>query len=108
MTVDEDTVNNYQGYHQEGLGKISNNTIVLGRTDRGVIDDQFRYPWDGYVVSSVQGGTALTLVYFDSEAYPTVNEVARWTLVLTGRNCPSPKRSYSTALPPGHGNLPTS
>ena len=100
MTVDEDTVNAYQGYHQEGLGKISNNTIVLGRTDRGVIDDQFRYPWDGYVVSSVQGGTALTLVYFDSEAYPTVNEVARWTLVFDGKELPFAKAELQHSTTP--------
>ena len=100
MTVDEDTTNAYEGYHREGLGKITNNTIVSTRTDRGLIINEFRYPWDGYVVSSVQGGTALTLVYFDSEAYPTVDEVAGWKLVFDGKELPFAKAELQ------HSNTP--
>ena len=65
-------------------GKLSNDTIVDGRTDRGVIDDEFRYPWSGYSITGLTGiGTALRL-QFDPASYPSANELGGWTLTLGG------------------------
>ena len=72
------------GYFHESYGKITNDTIVDGRTDRGVIDDQFRYPWSGYVIESlVQDSSSMDLRFLTND-YPTAAEVAGWTLSLGG------------------------
>ena len=73
------------GYYNEAYGKITNNLIVLGRTDRGVIDDQFRYPWTGYEIAWLNK-TANNRVQlgFSSGSYPSADEAAEWTLTLGG------------------------
>ena len=89
MTVEQHpSQTTYFGRHGDDYGKITNDTIVDGRTDRGVIDDQFRYPWSGYkIVALVELGTFLQ-VEFDSASYPSADELAGWTLVLGGKELP--------------------
>ena len=85
MTVEENPNRATRfGYFHESYGKITNDTIVDGRTDRGVIDDQFRYPWSGYVIESlVQDSSSMDLRFLTND-YPTAAEVAGWTLSLGG------------------------
>ena len=73
------------GYYNEAYGKITNNIIVNGRTDRGVVDDQFRYPWSGYEIAWLNK-TANNRVQlgFSSGSYPSADEAAEWTLTLGG------------------------
>ena len=72
------------GYSNESYGKLTNNIIVNGRTDRGVVDDQFRYPWNGYVIDVlVEVGNELQ-IEFDPASYPSADELAGWTLTLGG------------------------
>ena len=89
MTVEQHpSQTTYFGRHGDDYGKITNDTIVDGRTDRGVIDDQFRYPWSGYkIVALVELGTFLQ-VEFDSASSPSADELAGWTLVLGGKELP--------------------
>ncbi len=70
------------GFFSELYGKLTNNLIVNGRTDRGVVDDQFRYPWSGYEIKGLYaiGQTGFFLEFY-SNSYPTADEVAGWTLV---------------------------
>ena len=81
-------------------GKLSADTIVLGRTDRGVIDDKFRYPWNGYEILTLTHGTTDTDLSFDSQSYPSADEVAGWTLVVDGKELP-----FAGATNP-HASLP--
>ena len=89
MTVEQHpSQTTYFGRHGDDYGKITNDTIVDGRTDRGVIDDQLRYPWSGYkIVALVELGTFLQ-VEFDSASSPSADELAGWTLVLGGKELP--------------------
>ena len=89
MTVEQHpSQTTYFGRHGDDYGKITNDTIVDGRTDRGVIDDQFRYPWSEYkIVALVELGTFLQ-VEFDSASPPSADELAGWTLVLGGKELP--------------------
>ena len=76
------------GYSNGSYGTITNNLIVNGRTDRGVIDDEFRYPWSGYVIDSLAQDSSSTDLKFVSGSHPSADEVAGWTLVLDGKELP--------------------
>ena len=76
------------GYSNESYGKLTNNIIVNGRTDRGVVDDQFRYPWSGFEIIRLNNPSIFTDLVFDSDSYPSADEVAGWTLVLDGKELP--------------------
>ena len=76
------------GYSNESYGKLTNNIIVNGRTDRGVVDDQFRYPWSGFEIIRLNNPSVFTDLVFDSDSYPSTQEVAGWTLVLDGKELP--------------------
>ena len=82
------TVLTRYGYSNESYGTITNNIIVNGRTDRGVVDDQFRYPWSGYVIDSLAQDSSSTDLKFVSGSHPSADEVAGWTLVLDGKELP--------------------
>ena len=89
------------GFFSELYGKLTNNLIVNGRTDRGVVDDQFRYPWSGYEIKGLYaiGQTGFFLEFY-SNSYPTADEVAGWTLVLPGgKELPFPDAPVHNALP---------
>ena len=89
------------GFFSELYGKLTNNLIVNGRTDRGVVDDQFRYPWSGYEIKGLYaiGQTGFFLEFY-SNSYPTADEVAGWTLVLPGgKELPFPDAPLHNALP---------
>ena len=89
------------GFFSELYGKLTNNLIVNGRTDRGVVDDQFRYPWSGYEIKGLYaiGQTGFFLEFY-SNSYPTADEVAGWTLVLpSGKELPFPDAPVHNALP---------
>ena len=76
------------GYSNESYGKLTNNIIVNGRTDRGVVDDQFRYPWSGFEIIRLNNPSVFTDLVFDSDSYPGTQEVTGWTLVLDGKELP--------------------
>ena len=82
------TVLTRYGYSNESYGTITNNIIVNGRTDRGVVDDQFRYPWSGFEIIRLNNPSVFTDLVFDSDSYPSTQEVAGWTLVLDGKELP--------------------
>ena len=89
------------GFFSELYGKLTNNLIVDGRTDRGVIDDEFRYPWSGYEIKGLYaiGQTGFFLEFY-SDSYPTADEVAGWTLVLRGgKELPFPNAPVHNATP---------
>ena len=89
------------GFFSELYGKLTNNIIVNGRTDRGVVDDQFRYPWSGYEIKGLYaiGQTGFFLEFY-SDSYPTADEVAGWTLVLPGgKELPFPNAPVHNAIP---------
>ena len=89
------------GFFSELYGKLTNNLIVNGRTDRGVVDDQFRYPWSGYEIKGLYaiGQTGFFLEFY-SNSYPTADEVAGWTLVLPGgKELPFPDAPVHNAIP---------
>ena len=89
------------GYEKANdTGKLSADTIVLERTVRGVIDDKFRYPWNGYEILTLTHGATDTDLSFDSDSYPSADEVAGWTLVVDGKELP-----FAGATNP-HVNLP--
>ena len=89
MTAEQHpTVLTRYGYSNESYGKLTNNIIVNGRTDRGVVDDQFRYPWSGFEIIRLNNPASSTDLVFDSDSYPSANEVAGWTLVLDGKELP--------------------
>ena len=100
MTGDITTGSTFVGYnHTFGhtAGTLSNTLIVLGRTDRGVIDKQFRYPWSGFEITQLtdNGGNGTTRLAFDPASYPTDDEVAGWTLTLgSGVELPFSKATH--------------
>ena len=74
------------GYIENSFGSLTNNLMVDGRDESITIgtDDQPRYPWTGYEITGVYApGSRLTIV-FDSNNYPSAEEVAGWTLTLGG------------------------
>ena len=74
------------GYFENSYGSLTNNLMVDGRDESITIgtDDQPRYPWTGYEITGVYApGSRLTIV-FDSNNYPSAEEVAGWTLDLGG------------------------
>ena len=86
MTVEEDPddLGNTFGYKPESYGKLTNNLMVDTRTDRGLIINEFRYPWSGYEISwLVDTGSNLRLA-FKEHADPDPAEAAGWTLSLGG------------------------
>ena len=100
MTAGEDpNVATTFGYTNETYGKITNNLIVQGRTDRGVIDKKFRYPWSGFEITQLTDDASKTRVTFDEDSHPTDDEVARWTLTLGG----GVELPFSTATHPQVG-----
>ena len=86
MTAEEDPndLGNTFGYRSESYGKLTNNLIVRGRTDRGIIDDQFRYPWSGYEVDRFVVTSNKIRLGFNQDAAPNPAEAAGWTLSLGG------------------------
>ena len=96
MTVNVDSVSTYAGYSDNtNEGQMANNTILPARIDRGVINDQFRYPWDGYDIDILEvQGTTINLTFY-SGSYPSEDEVAAWTLVLDGKELPFSKAAAS-------------
>ena len=72
------------GYVHEFYGTITNDTIVDRRTDRGLIINEFRYPWSGYVIESLAQDSSSMDLKFLTNDYPTADEVAEWTLSLGG------------------------
>ena len=87
------------GYSNESYGKLTNNIIVNGRTDRGVVDDQFRYPWSGFEIIRLNNPSIFTDLVFDSDSYPSADEVAGWTLVLDGKELPFAGATNDSATP---------
>ena len=58
--------------------------MVDTRTDRGLIINEFRYPWSGYEIAWLADtGTNLRLA-FEQDAFPDPAEAAGWTLSLGG------------------------
>ena len=78
------TVLTRYGYSNESYGTITNNTIVSTRTDRGLIINEFRYPWNGYVIESLAQDSSSMDLKFPTNDYPTADEVAGWSLSLGG------------------------
>ena len=82
------------GYSNEGLGKITNNLIVDGRDETVTIGttigtvDQPRFPWTGFEIVRLNNLSSSTDLVFDSDSYPSADEVAGWTLVLDGKELP--------------------
>ena len=62
--------------------------MVSTRTDRGLIINEFRYPWNGYEIVRLNNPSVFTDLVFDSDSYPSADEVADWTLVLDGKELP--------------------
>ena len=58
------------------------------RTDRGLIINEFRYPWSGFEIIRLNNPSIFTDLVFDSDSYPSADEVAGWTLVLDGKELP--------------------
>ena len=88
------------GYAKGIAGNMSNNLIVLGRTDRGVIDKQFRYPWSGFEITELfDEGTTLQ-IDFASSSYPSADDVAGWTLVIGGKELPFAKAAIAHTTTP--------
>ena len=91
MTGEINSPSTFVGYNH-GFGRsdgtLSNNLIVDGRDETVTIGtvDQPRYPWTGYEITQLtdNGGNGTTRLSFDSEYYPTDNQVAGWTLTLGG------------------------
>ena len=101
MTAEQHpTVLTRYGYSNESLtAQLTNNIIVNGRTDRGVVDDQFRYPWSGFEITQLTDDASKTRVTFDEDSHPTDDEVAGWTLTLGG----GVELPFSTATHPQVG-----
>ncbi len=102
MTAGTSTINSYEGYHPDGVGAITNDTIVTGRDETVTIGtgNQPQYPWSGYEIASIQGMTSLTLVFFDPNAYPNTDEVAGWSLVFDGKEFPFANAQLQHAATP--------
>ncbi len=89
MTAGQDAnVTAQRGYSQGAYGEITNDLIVTGRDEsiRVGTPDQPRYPWTGYEIDGlITNSTAAQLTLdFVTDAYPTADEVAGWTLTLGG------------------------
>ena len=82
----------YIGYYIDSYGEITNNIIVDGRDETVTIGtvDQPRFPWTGFeITNTVEDTTASDISFdFDSESYPSNEEVAGWTLVVDGKKLP--------------------
>ena len=91
------------GYSNEGLGKITNNLIVDGRDETVTIGtpDQPRFPWTGFEIVRLNNLSSSTDLVFDSDSYPSADEVAGWTLVLDGKELPF-AGATNDALTPHH------
>ena len=79
------------GYDRLGMvftGQLTNNLIVDTRTDRGLIINEFRYPWTGYELDQLTEIGTETQIGFSNDNSPTADEVAGWTLVLDGKELP--------------------
>ena len=74
------------GYAEGLYGKLTNDTIVLGRDETVTIGtpDQPRFPWTGYQIEGVYAPSARMNIDFDESTFPTADEVAGWTLTLGG------------------------
>ena len=82
----------YIGYYIDSYGEITNNIIVDGRDETVTIGtvDQPRFPWTGFeITNTVEDTTSSDISFdFDSESYPSNEEVAGWTLVVDGKKLP--------------------
>ena len=82
----------YIGYYIDSYGEITNNIIVDGRDETVTIGtvDQPRFPWTGFeITNTVEDTTSSDISFdFDSESYPSDEEVAGWTLVVDGKKLP--------------------
>ena len=82
----------YIGYYIDSYGEITNNIIVDGRDETVTIGtvDQPRFPWTGFeITNTVEDTTSSDISFdFDSESYPSYEEVAGWTLVVDGKKLP--------------------
>ena len=82
----------YIGYYIDSYGEITNNIIVDGRDETVTIGtvDQPRFPWTGFeITNTVEDTIASDISFdFDSESYPSNEEVAGWTLVVDGKKLP--------------------
>ena len=76
----------FDGYAVGSYGKITNDLIVDGRDESITIGtpDQPRYPWSGYQIEAVYSPASGIVIEFDSNTFPTPDEVAGWTLTLGG------------------------
>ena len=85
----------YIGYYIDSYGEITNNIIVDGRDETVTIGtvDQPRFPWTGFeITNTVEDTIASDISFdFDSESYPSNEEVAGWTLVVDGKKLPFAK-----------------
>ena len=85
----------YIGYYIDSYGEITNNIIVDGRDETVTIGtvDQPRFPWTGFeITNTVEDTIASNISFdFDSESYPSNEEVAGWTLVVDGKKLPFAK-----------------
>ncbi|WP_420445670.1 hypothetical protein [Candidatus Poriferisodalis sp.] len=92
MTAEQHpTVTTRYGYSIESYGEITNNLIVDGRDETVTIGtkDQLRFPWTGFEIVRLNNpGSSATDLVFDSDSYPSADEVAGWTLVLDGKELP--------------------
>ena len=82
----------YIGYYIDSYGEITNNIIVDGRDETVTIGtvDQPRFPWTGFEITNTVEDTISSDISFDfdSESYPSNEEVAGWTLVVDGKKLP--------------------
>ena len=89
MTAGDLPLSTQFGYfrHSSGdAGELTNNLIVDGRDETVTIgtDDQPRFPWTGYEIDGITGGSSTVTVRFDTSNYPPPTDVAGWTLTLGG------------------------
>ena len=89
MTAGDLPLSTQFGYfrHSSGdAGELTNNLIVDGRDETVTIgtEDQPRYPWTGYKIDGITGGSSTVTVRFDPSNSPTPTDVAGWTLTLGG------------------------
>ena len=53
ITAEVNTAGTLTGYNSTDLGEITNDLMVDTRTDRGLIINEFRYPWTGYKMEAI-------------------------------------------------------
>ena len=74
-----------RGYIEDpAFGSLSNNMMVESRTDRGLIINEFRYPWTGPEIRAVSADNTELLIGFNADPALTTDDVAGWTLTLGG------------------------